>query len=34
MTIIPMSVVMLICAFLIRPGKDSEYQKIREEAGK
>jgi hypothetical protein len=29
-----MSVVMLICAFLIRPGKDSEYQKVREEARK
>ena len=28
-TIIPLSVVMLICGFLIRPGKDSEYQKVR-----
>ena len=28
-TIIPLSVIMLICGFLIRPGKDSEYQKLR-----
>ena len=32
MTIIPLSIVMLICGFLIRPGKDSEYQKVRAEA--
>ena len=30
-TIVPLSVVMLICAFFIRPGKGSEYQKVREE---
>ncbi|MBQ2682102.1 MAG: MFS transporter [Eggerthellaceae bacterium] len=30
-TIIPLSVIMLICGFLIRPGKDSEYQKVRAE---
>ena len=29
MTIIPLSVVMLICAFFIHPGKDSEYEKMR-----
>ena len=30
MTIVPLSVVMLICAFFIHPGKDSEYTKLRE----
>ena len=34
MTIVPMSVVMLICALFIRPGKNSEYQKVREEQHK
>ena len=29
MTIIPLSVVMLICSALIHPGKDSEYQQVR-----